>query len=91
MQYELIGENNGINKMAGKQYTTYVKKSWDANQRLVQPDILVESSFDIETVIDFKESLLDKTSPDYAQEKQRLLDIFLEEYTLGKVTYGSIF
>ena len=96
VQYELIsgirknnGEN-GIQKDAGESFTTYLKKPWNANQRLVQPNILIESSFDIETVMQFDETLLDETSENYAAAKQKLLDVFLEEYTLG-TGYRNIF
>ena len=63
--------------------TTYNKKVWNANQRLLQPDVLIESSFDIETLMDYDETLKDKTSPNYAAAKQKLLDLFLEQYTEG--------
>ena len=86
-QYELIGLNEGIAKgnESDVRYTTYLKKPWNADQRLVQPDILITSSLDVNTLEDFNQNLLDETSTGYAQQKQRLLDIFLEEYTLVMV------
>ena len=85
-QYQLVSKlpyADKIEKDAHQRYTTYLKKAWDANQRIIQPDILIESSFDIDTVIDFNQDLLNKKSKIYAQEKQKLLDLFLEKYTLG--------
>ena len=67
----------------GIHLTTYNKKNWNANQRLVHYDVLIESSFDIDTVMDFDEKLKDKTSALYAETKQQLLNLFLEEYTQG--------
>ena len=60
-----------------------MKKAWTAERRLIQPDILIETSFDVATVIEFTPDLLDKSTLAYAQAKQRLLDEFVDEYTLG--------
>ena len=48
-----ILETTGPALEAGNDYTTYIKRTWTANERIIQPDVLIMSSFDLDTVIPF--------------------------------------